>query len=172
MKRLRASHPPKDSGVNGVDDWLFSQQRENDTGAAIQAGLELLRAAQTFEKAKLSPSSNFELVTEGEKRGVYFTDDNGERFLVCSPLEIIAETQTASGTNYGRLLRWKDSQGRTHTWAMPIEFVHSEGAELAKYLSSNGLEIMPTRKHRERLAFYIATSNPAKKVATCAAYVH
>lgn len=95
--------------------------------------------------------------------GIYFNDENTKDFRICSPLEIVAETQTETGENYGRLLEWKDSQERLHRWAMPIEFVHSDGSELAKYLASNGLEIIPSRKAREKLAFYIATEK-AKKV--------
>jgi uncharacterized protein (DUF927 family) len=47
---------------------------------------------------------------------------------------------------------------------MPIEFLHSTGSKLAEYLAANGLEIMPSRKHHEKLAFYIATA-PTEK--TC-----
>jgi len=45
---------------------------------------------------------------------------------------------------------------------MPIEFLHSTGSKLAEHLASNGLEIMPSRKHHEKLAFYIATAQADK----------
>jgi putative DNA primase/helicase len=75
-------------------------------------------------------------------------------------LEIVAETQTESGTNYGRFLRWKDSKKRVHTWALPVELVHGDSVEFVKRLTSEGLELMPSKKHRERLAHYIVLSKP------------
>ncbi len=160
---------PKDfEGIatKGIDDYLGAIEKNHNVKTAIDAALELVENAQKPKKVKTPIADNFELIENGmgENPGVYFTDENGESFKVCSPLKIVAETQTETGENYGRLLEWKDSQNRLHRWAMPIEFVHSQGAELAKYLASNGLEIMPSRKHHEKIAFYIATSQAEKVI--------
>ncbi|MCA1623166.1 MAG: DUF927 domain-containing protein [Acidobacteria bacterium] len=77
---------------------------------------------------------------------------------------MVAETQTETGNNYGRLLRWKDSKGRMHSYSMPVELLHGESYEFIKRLTSEGLELMPTKKHRERLAFYIATFKSNKTI--------
>jgi uncharacterized protein (DUF927 family) len=116
------------------------------------------------QKRQKSDSSNFELITGGDKTGVYYTDENGERSLICSPLEILAETQTKMGEHYGRLLRWTDSKGRVKTWAMPVELLHGDGYELVKYLVSRGLVIGTTRSHHEKLKTYINLSQPKKTV--------
>ncbi len=45
---------------------------------------------------------------------------------------------------------------------MPVEFLHTTGSKLAEYLAASGLEIMPSRKYHEKLAFYIATAGTEK----------
>ncbi len=92
--------------------------------------------------------------------GVYIIDDNNRPVKICSPLRVLAETQTTKGENYGRLLEWRDSQNRVHSWAMPIELVHSDSNEHIKYLVSRGLEVIPSRKNREKVSLYLATSKP------------
>ncbi len=157
--------PKEFQGVKtkGVDDFLGAIEQKLGKERAIAEFLDLLDKAQKPGRPVAPISENFELVPYGEDRpaGVYYSDENGE-FRVCSPLEITAETQTERGENYGRLLEWTDSQNRKHKWAMPIEFLHSTGSRLAEYLASNGLDIMPSRKHHEKLAFYIATAQAEK----------
>jgi uncharacterized protein (DUF927 family) len=105
---------------------------------------------------------NFELIKngEGDVPGVYYIEDDGKKTWTFSPLEIVAETQTQTGENYGRLLRWTDSKGRVHTWAMPLALVHDNGVELVKYLVSRGLLIGASRNHHDRLKNYINLSQP------------
>ncbi|HEX8637749.1 MAG TPA: DUF927 domain-containing protein, partial [Pyrinomonadaceae bacterium] len=153
---------PPVEGCNGIDDVLGKIEREENEKRACRFLFKLLDDSTTSAK-----TSSFELRADG----VYFIekadgDSSKENaaFRVCSPLVIAAETQTERGENYGRLLEWRDSQKRPHKWAMPIEFLYSDSAELVKHLASNGLEITPSRKHREKLAFYIADSKPEKVV--------
>ncbi len=150
--------------AKGIDDYLGLVEQSLGTGRAIGEFIDLLDKAQKPKKPTSPVTDNFELIEYGADRaaGVYYTDENGESFRVCSPLKITAETQTARGENYGRLLEWTDSQNRKHRWAMPIEFLHSTGSRLAEYLAANGLEIMPSRRHHEKLAFYIATADTEK----------
>ena len=170
IKTFNLDFPKEIDGIQtkGIDDYLGAIELSFDANTAIDAALELIETAQKPKKAKTPVADNFTLIEdgEGEKPGVYYTDENGESLRVCSPLKIVAETQTETGENYGRLLEWKDSQNRLHRWAMPIELIHSQGADLAKYLASSGLEIMPSRKHHEKLAFYIATSNAEKVIVS------
>jgi putative DNA primase/helicase len=166
VKVFNLDFPKEFEGIptKGIDDYLGAIESKYDTQTAIDAALELVEEAQKPKKTKSPIADNFELIEDGrgESPGVYYTDEDGTSFKVCSPLRIVAVTETKDGEKCGRLLEWRDGQNRLHTWAMPIELVHSEGAELAKYLASNGLEIMPSRKHREKLNFYIATSKAEK----------
>lgn len=146
--------------TKGIDDYLGAIEHALGKERAIGTFLDLIEKSQKPKKPTSPITENFELIEYGEDRaaGVYYTDENGESFRVCSPLKIVAETQTERGDHYGRLAEWRDSQNRLHRWAMPIEFLHSTGSRLAEYFASNGLEIMPSRKHHEKLAFYIATA--------------
>jgi len=168
IKVFQLNFPKEFEGIptKGIDDYLGAIESKYDTQTAIDAALELVIEAQKPKKAKSPIADNFELIENGrgESPGVYYIDEDGTSFKVCSPLRIIAVTETKDGEKCGRLLEWHDTQNRRHTWAMPIELVHSEGSELAKFLSSNGLEIMPSRKHREKLNFYIATSKAEKVI--------
>lgn len=155
---------PEDCGVNGVDDYLGRIERKHGTRAAIDAGFAILTRARKPENTKNPTPSNFQLITSGEDAGVYFIDDDGERSFVCGPLEILAETHTKTGDNYGRLLRWEDSKVRLKTWAMPIEMVHSEGTELVRRLASLGLKVGTSRKQYEQLRMYINLSEPERTV--------
>lgn len=60
------------------------------------------------------------------------------------------------------MLEWRDSENRLHRWAMPIQFPHSNGSRLAEYLASCDLDIMPSRKHHEKLAAYIVSATTEK----------
>ncbi len=165
-KVFHINFPKVFQGVStkGIDDYLGAVEHALGKDRAIGTFLELLDKAQKPKKPNSPLTENFELVEYGDDRpaGVYYTDENGESFRVCSPLKIVAETQTERGEHYGRLAEWRDSQNRLHRWAMPIEFLHSTGSRLAEYFASNGLEIMPSRKHHEKLAFYIATAQADK----------
>lgn len=169
-KVFYTNFPKEYEGIEtkGFDDYLGAVAQIYGKDAAIRAGLEIIEQAQKPQAAFSPIAENFTLIENGEiepgvydSPGLYFEDEE-RKFWICSPIKVVAETQTETGEHYGRLLEWRDSQNRLHRWAMPIEFVHSEGADLAKYLASNGLEIMPARKFREQLAYYIATSKSSK----------
>jgi hypothetical protein len=154
---------PEIEGVNGIDDFLGVVERESGIDKAIEKGLAIIRGAHKPQKSAVT-AANFELIESGENAGVYYSDEKDGRFLVCSPLEIVAETQTETGENYGRLLRWADSKSRVKTWAMPLELVHSESFELVKYLVSRGLLIGTSRNHHDKLKNYINLSLPQETV--------
>jgi putative DNA primase/helicase len=162
--RVFFAEMPEDCAEN-FDDYLGREEMENGVESAIEKGLEIIRRARPFEKIKVAESSNFKLIAEGEKPGVYFVDENsGEKTWICSPLEVVAETQTETGENYGRLLRWSDSKERLKTWAMPLELVHSDSFELVKYLVNRGLLIGTSRTHHDRLKNYINLSQPEETI--------
>ncbi|MEJ7862367.1 MAG: DUF927 domain-containing protein [Pyrinomonadaceae bacterium] len=154
--------------TKGIDDFLGAIESKIDVQTAIDELHRLIEEAQKPKQKKSPIADNFELIENGagENPGVYCTDEDGTRFKVCAPLRIVARTETKEGEKCGRLLEWHDDQNRLHKWAMPIELVHSEGAELAKYLHQNGCEVMPLRKNREKLNFYIATSKPEKIIVS------
>lgn len=132
-----------------------------------KAFLKQTEENQETKKEVTAPSvnpktTNFDL----REDGVYFIDESADGLKICSPLKVLAETQTIKGENYGRLLEWHDSQNRVHSWAMPIELVHSDSNEHIKYLVSRGLEVIPSRKNREKVSLYLATTE-SKETRIC-----
>jgi len=81
---------------------------------------------------------------------------------ICGPLHVEAQTSDASDNNYGRLLKLKTTQGRWRTWAMPMELLAGDGAELRRELLAMGLEIDP--RGRYDLARYLQDRPPKKRV--------
>lgn len=97
---------------------------------------------------------------EVSPRGVFFigTDKEGNALSprwVSSTLYVKAMTRDAKSGEWGRLLEWHDADGVRHQWAMPLEFLQGDGADVRRELARLGLSIAPGRAARELLASYI-----------------
>lgn len=107
------------------------------------------------------------------KSGLYYHCEelkNEETVLVdewvCSPLEVLAITSSTQGSDFGRLLRFLDSNGIWHEWAMPMHMLKSNGDELCGELLHQGLIF--DHKHRKKMIHYIMSSKPKRKIlAAC-----
>jgi putative DNA primase/helicase len=107
------------------------------------------------------------------KAGVWYftvkTDKAGVATLVntwvCSPLHVEAVTYDSQDNNFGRMLRYKNTLGRWHTWAMPMDLLAGAGDEMRAELLGRGVEIDPANKLV--LSKYIQY-RPPKKQMTCA----
>lgn len=84
---------------------------------------------------------------------------------ICSPLYIDDVTDTEDGRFYGRLLRFRDTLGHWHTWAMPMELLRGSCEELRGEILAAGVEI--EQRNRLRLAEYLQWRTP-KAVITAA----
>ena len=109
----------------------------------------------------------FELEGVKRKPGVwYFYETEGtERkppvkvaIRICSPLYVEKITNTEDGKFFGRLLRFRDSLGRWHTWAMPMELLRGSCEEIRGELLAAGVEI--EQRNRNRLADYLQWKIP------------
>lgn len=87
---------------------------------------------------------------------------------VCGPLHIEAQTLDATGNNFGRLLRFRNTAGRWREWAMPMELLKGDGSELRGELLAMGLAIDSAA--RNHLARYLQDHTPQKSVR-CALHV-
>ncbi len=83
---------------------------------------------------------------------------------VCSHLEVVALTRDTNGGDWGRLLKFKDPDGREHEWAMPTELLAGEGSEYRGRLLEQGLTIWPSKEARYGLHEYIAQCSPSARV--------
>jgi len=80
---------------------------------------------------------------------------------ICSPLHVEAIT-SCQGSDFGRLLRFKNTLGAWREWAMPMHLLKGYGEELRGELLSMGLEIDPDgHRYFNR---YILSQHPSRSV--------
>lgn len=104
------------------------------------------------------------------KRGLYYHsvrhDKQGNpHYLddwICSPLIIIAVTQSPDNDNFGRLLKFMDSRGNWREWAMPMHLLKGSGDELLGELLNQGFIF--DRKKRTHLIDFIMNERPKKDI--------
>ena len=88
---------------------------------------------------------------------------------ICSPLHIEAVTFDGQDNNFGRLLRFKNTRGKWREWAMPMEMLRGDGADLRGELLSMGVLIDP-HAGRNLLGQYLQAITPKRRV-NCALQV-
>lgn len=96
--------------------------------------------------------------------GVWFHGEKKERLfdqLVCSPLYVEAIT-SREGSDFGRLLRFRNSLGGWREWSMPMSLMAGSGEILRAELLNLGLEIS-TGSHR-LLNQYLQDHKPEREV--------
>jgi len=82
---------------------------------------------------------------------------------VCSPLHIDAVTFDGQSNNFGRLLRFKPTVGKWREWAMPMELLAGDGAQLRGELLAMGVELDPY-KARQQLPHYLQSERPKRRI--------
>jgi hypothetical protein len=93
---------------------------------------------------------------------------DGPDLHVCGPLEVVAVTHDGTGRAHGRLLRWRDGDGRLHEWCMPMTLLAGDGTELRARLLDEGLFVGAGARAREALGRYLGTAAPESTVRIAA----
>ncbi len=81
---------------------------------------------------------------------------------ICSPLKIEAVTHDGQEKNFGRLLRFLNTNNRWREWAMPMELLRGSGDELRGELLAMGVEIDP--KSKNEFGQYLQSKHPKRRV--------
>ncbi len=81
---------------------------------------------------------------------------------VCSPLHIDAVTHDPHEGNFGRLLRFQTTLGKWVTWAMPMEMLRGDCADLRGVLLGMGVQIDPFG--RNLLNVYLQDKAPRRRI--------
>ena len=159
VKRLDL--PTDIEGVNGIDDLLVLK------GADFVSGLfASLEAAMRKETTRTIESFVFHV----SEQGVIATELNStQKIKVCGPLWIEADTRTARGDDWGRLLVFRDSDGREKSWVMPRGWLAKERTCYLEKLMNMGLDIMQGQRARNLLHSYL--SETPEKRAECVSRV-
>ncbi|WP_343549129.1 DUF927 domain-containing protein [Ralstonia sp.] len=97
---------------------------------------------------------------EVSAKGVYYLGLDGDGndkapLFVCTPLHVIAKTRDMRSGAWGRLLRWKDDDDVSHQWAMPMDALQGDGADVRRELADRGVEIATTKTGRDLLSSYL-----------------
>lgn len=85
---------------------------------------------------------------------------------ICTPIYVEAITSNTYAHDFGRQLRFIDSNGKWHTWGMPMKLLSGSGEELLEELLDQGLVF--NREKRNKLIDYIMNFKPTKRIlAAC-----
>ncbi|MDE2260850.1 MAG: DUF927 domain-containing protein, partial [Betaproteobacteria bacterium] len=85
---------------------------------------------------------------------------------ICTKLSVEALTRDNKSGEWGRLLRWEDSDGMRHEWAMPMEMLQGDGADVRRALARLGVSIAPSKSARDILNSFLQ-AYPVEKRARC-----
>ena len=80
---------------------------------------------------------------------------------ICSPIYVLAVTSDRQENNFGRLLRFINTNGTWREWAMPMELLRGSCDDLRGQLLSMGVEINPSAKND--LALYLQSQHPKRR---------
>lgn len=81
---------------------------------------------------------------------------------VCDPLEVVAITRADDGSGFGRLLKFKNSDGKQIDWAMPAVLLAGRPDDLLKHLLDVGFRVEYTQ--RAQVPAYINWCNPTRRM--------
>ena len=94
---------------------------------------------------------------DGDMEGIRTLDKNGNLVRIASFFAVTGLTRTAHGEDWGRLLEWKDKDGRPHRWNMSEGMAEGDPREITRTLASGGVTI--ARGYRQHLVDYIMASD-------------
>lgn len=95
--------------------------------------------------------------------GLFLERDNGDPLQICERIEVLAETRSDDGQNWGVLVRWDDHDGRVHEFALPRSALAGDGVEARRMLMDGGLYVAPQRAARDALTAYLGAVRSPKK---------
>ena len=137
---------------------------------AVQAQIEsALAAPPELEPTPVDAESSAQPNTRESRfcvndRGLWHKGDDGTAKLISSAIHVEAMTRNERGEAWGRLLRFRDPEGREHLWACPIKLLAGDGVAFREALMEQGLYIAPNKDARNQLSIYVQTAEPGRFV--------
>ena len=157
--------------------WLQIPGHHPEGWDAHDALTEGWRPSTGYELQEPKPDQSLPAMSPGiaecfkiKESGVWYhppgapDDDLRSPIWICSPLEVTAVTRNTQGENWGRLVEFRDPEGRKHAWAMPMRLLQADGREYRAVLADMGLNIASSRRARELLTTYLQTTQPPARV--------
>ena len=84
---------------------------------------------------------------------------------ICAPLEVLGQGRDAVGESWGLWLKWRDADGRIHTWPMPKKMLMVQPGQLEADLSDRGLDLAVDPEIRAYLRFALNGVKSGNRVA-------
>ena len=135
------------------------RQVEKNNVAELRKTSEILAAPMSHNNGQ------FEITTDGIHY-LRMRDGELDRFWLSTPVLILAKTRDQTSNDWGRLLKWVDDANVEHTWALPMETLQTDGADMRKALAHMGVTLSTSRSARELFQTYIA-NYPVDTFAKC-----
>lgn len=147
-------------GVSEFQIELTQDESVSEVLAFIDEAIEALPIKSILPKGHLAKPMKWENghfhITQD---GLYFVDEdkNGisHKRFISSPVLVVAKTRDDSSNNWGVLLKWKDDNEVEHTQALSMELFQTDGADLRKALSYQGVMIAPDQRARNLFQCYL-----------------
>ena len=112
--------------------------------------------------------AGFELRSDGLYKLIARTRGDGyDPLYLCDPVEVVCRTRDRRGEDWGKLLRFKDPDGRLHEWIMPDALLANDRGEWRSHLLRLGLRISPAKTvttHLRNFLFLVEVHRRATKV--------
>ena len=135
------------------------KQVEKNNEAELHKKSEVLAAPMPHKNGQ------FEITSDGVHY-LRMRDGELECFWLSTPVLILAKTRDQTSNDWGRLLKWVDDANVEHTWALPMETLQTDGADMRKALAHMGVTLSTSRSARELFQTYIA-NYPVDTFAKC-----
>jgi uncharacterized protein (DUF927 family) len=158
----------------GLDDFIAAQVNAGSSPEQIRTKLfeyatDKLRSLPNPQPARDDDNPvkwPFKLSDDGVWAAEETRDGEERQFFVCSRLDIVAVTRNQDGLEWGRVLTFKDDDGRTHEYPLAMELMAGDGTVYRERLLSMGLHIGPDQKARNRLHEYIQITTPKLRMTS------
>jgi putative DNA primase/helicase len=126
----------------------------------------------SFSERQFEPSTELPYGYSFSDRGLMWKDpkdDDADKpaMHVAGLVDVAAMTRNGDGNSWGLLLKWKDPDGRDHSFVLPHELLASDGAEARRVLTNQGFYISPNFAARSKFnAFLLQVKSPNRALST------
>ena len=148
--------PPAWDAADALDDWRGKLDALRKHAVALATPYEAGPSFNSWGAFNMSASG---LTCERTGRG---KDAPSETVWVASGFEIIGLARDPLGRGWGRFLRWRDRDGRTHERFIADAALHGDPATLCAGLAEGGLTI--ARNEQRAFATYLAGAQSKARV--------
>jgi uncharacterized protein (DUF927 family) len=130
-------------GKTNNDEWPSADLRLRHVARCVVHSHEpeAAKAAENENAATAELPSGFRMTA----KGLFFYPEPSEKnpepppVFIVAPFQVVGQTRSDVGEDWGLMLSWHDRDDRVHRWAIPLRLIHRQGNEIAEELENAGL---------------------------------